>query len=133
DSLHRNATIPDSMYLAISDTNASELLTVQEKDISMNIGQFLHGVIEKTGTDHKFPRVTLKDFLKDLNDIGKDPILPLFQVQGDIPKPTALAICKNAEYSDRLPAYNINYVNTFNHTVDDAVLALRLPMEPIID
>lgn len=133
DSLHRNATIPDSMYLAISDTNASELLTVQEEDISMNIGQFLHGVIEKTGTDHKFPRVTLKDFLKDFNDIGKDPILPLFQVQGDIPKLTDIAIFKNDQYVDRLPADNINYLNMFNHTVDDATLALDLPMEPFKD
>src|SRR5699024_12363117 len=44
-----------------------------------------------------------------------------------------ISILKNDQYVYRLPADNINYLNIFNHTVDDAVLALDLPMEPFID
>src|SRR5699024_5286228 len=57
DSLNRDPNTPDTMFLAVSNTTAEDILTVQEQNISMNIGQFLHVTIEKsTKTDNLLDR-----------------------------------------------------------------------------
>src|SRR5690625_915634 len=52
DTLARDARLPDLMYLSVSKTTAKEILSVEEKVISTDIGQFLHGLIENHTTDH---------------------------------------------------------------------------------
>src|SRR5699024_11796162 len=87
DSLNRDPNTPDSMYLAVSDTTAEEILTIQEQNISMNIGQFLHDTIEKsTKSDNLFPQVSLQKFMLFLEDVGRDPILPIFTFKEEVPK-----------------------------------------------
>src|SRR5690625_3713697 len=53
DMLNRNPNTPDTMYLALSKTTAEDVLKMNEQDISMNIGQYLHNVIEESSTDRK--------------------------------------------------------------------------------
>ncbi|MDY0395926.1 Ger(x)C family spore germination protein [Virgibacillus halophilus] len=102
DALARDSTIPDTMYLAVSQTPARDLITIQNKAISVNTGQFLHDVIERNSSDHLFPIVTLVKFQSSMFDVGRDPILPLFELQGNIPKMTGIAIFKDDRYVGKL-------------------------------
>lgn len=130
DTLNRDASVPDTMYLSISDTTAKELITVKQKKITIGIGQYLHGLIEENATDHLFPRVTFQDFLSSFYDIGKDPFLPLFELVNDVPKLTSIAIMQNDKYVGKIPAENKLLFNLTMKNVKDKRLELTLPMKP---
>src|SRR5699024_11347687 len=94
DTHARDARIPDLMYLAVSDTTAKETLTINEKNIPVDIGQFLRELIENHSRDHNIPRKTLQDFLRIYYDIGQDNVLPLFELVDGIPKLESIAVFK---------------------------------------
>lgn len=130
DTLDRDASLPDSMYLAISDTSAKELLSTDSKDISLDIGQFLHGLIEENSTDHLFPRINFQDFQSSFYDIGKDPYLPLFELEDGIPILAALAIMQDDQYVGRIPIKDKIYFNLMQENIKDMTMEVGLPTKP---
>lgn len=132
DTLNRDASLPDTTYLAISNTTAKELLTIEKEDITMDTSQYLHGLIEENSTDHLFPRVTFQEFLTNFYDIGKDPYLPLFDLQDNIPKLASIAIMQDDKYVGKLSADNIIYFNLIMDKIKDKRFELSLPMKPFV-
>jgi spore germination protein len=131
DTLQRDARVSNTMYLAISDTTAKEILTMPEENISMNIGQFLRGVIENNATDHNFPKITLQDFLRVYFDIGIDNALPIFELKDDnIPKVTKIALFKGDQLAGELSIQEATFLNLITNTVREKLLELSLPGEP---
>lgn len=131
DTLQRDARVSNTMYLAISDTTAKDVLTMSEEKISMNIGQFLRGIIENNATDHNFPKVTLQDFLRIYFDIGIDNALPIFELEDDnIPKVTKIALFKADQLAGELSIQEATFLNLLSQTVKEKLLELSLPGEP---
>lgn len=132
DTLQRDARVANTMYLAISNTTAKEVLMIPEKSIAMNIGQFLRGVIENNATNHNFPKVTLQDFLRTYFDIGIDNVLPIFELEGEnIPKVTNIGLFQADQLVGELPIQEATFLNLLhNKTVREKLLELSLPGEP---
>jgi len=131
EMLNRNQNTPDTTYLAVSKTTAEEVIKVQEQDIAMNIGQYLHDVIEESSTGSKhFPKMTLQKFMRFYKDVGRDPILPIFEILDGIPKITAIGIFQNDKYVGHVPIFyrelfNINFGRVKEEWVD-----ISIPSEP---
>src|SRR5699024_4302973 len=134
DSLNRDPNTPDTMFLAVSNTTAEEILTVQEQNISMNIGQFLHDTIEKsTKSDNLFPQVSLQKFMLFLEDVGRDPILPIFTFKEEVPKITSIGVFKTDKLVGELPIKNVELINILYHRVKQAWIEVSIPTEPFQD
>jgi spore germination protein len=130
DTLDRDAILPDSMYLAISDTTANELITTGDKRVTMDIGQFLHGLLEENAVDHLFPRVNFQDFQSSFYDIGKDPYLPLLGFENDMPKLTGIAIMRDDKYVGKTPIADKVYFNLLLKRIKDVNIEVTVPTEP---
>ncbi|HLR65937.1 MAG TPA: Ger(x)C family spore germination protein [Virgibacillus sp.] len=131
DTLYRDAALPDSVYLSITNKSANELLMSGTENSNMNIGQYLHGLIEENSNDHQFPRVDLHEFLRTFYNVGKDPILPLFDATEGVPKITSIAIMQDDRYIGNIPADNKIFFNLLLNNVEDQKLELTLPIEPL--
>jgi|SRR5690625_3656317 len=130
DTEARDARIPDLMYLAVSDTTAKETLTVNEKNIPVDIGQFLRELIENHTHDHNIPRKTLQDFLRIYYDIGQDNVLPLFELREGIPQLNAIAVFKGDQVVGELTNEEAVLINLMDRTVKEQLVEFSLPLEP---
>lgn len=130
DTLDRDSILPDSMYMAISDTTAKKMLTANTEKINMDMGQFLYGLIEESSSDHLFPRVNFQGFLSSFYDVGKDPYLPYFEFENDVPKLTGIAIMQDDSYVGKLPILDKVYFNLIQSKIKDIDMEIPLPTKP---
>src|SRR5699024_870095 len=130
DTEARDARIPDLMYLAVSDTTAKETLTINEKNIPVDNGQFLRELIENHTHDHNIPRKTLQDFLRIYYDIGQDNVLPLFELVDGIPKLESIAVFKGDQLVGKLTNEEAVLINLMDRTVKEQLVEFSLPLEP---
>lgn len=131
DTLQRDARVSNTMFLSVSNTTAKEILTTSEENISMNIGQFLHDLIENNATDHNFPKVTLQDFLRVYYDIGKDNALPIIELHDDnIPRVTKIGLFKGDELVGDLSIQEATLLNLLDKTVTEKLFEITLPIQP---
>lgn len=131
DALARDSNIPNTVYLAVSQTTAKELLTIQNKAISVNSGQFLHDVIEKNSRDDLFPVMTLFKFQSRMFDVGRDPILPMFELKGDIPKMTGIALFKDDRYVGKISMNDKYMINLLEKKIKEERFEMALPAKAL--
>ncbi|WP_202081331.1 Ger(x)C family spore germination protein [Caldalkalibacillus salinus] len=91
DTLARDATIGSMVYLMVGDGTAEEILSHQYKQIP-NIGSYLYQLVDQNIRNEQIISPTLHEFVHDYFAIGKDPMLPIVQRQGDEVKITELAL-----------------------------------------
>lgn len=129
----RDARVPDMMYLAIGRPTAKEILKVDENEISKDVGQYLHDLIENHSTDHNIPRKSLQDFLRIYFDVGQDNVLPIFKVEEKIPRQIGVALFKGDQVVGELTNNDTILINLMDRVVKEKVLELAIPVEPFKD
>lgn len=129
----RDARVPDMMYLAIGRPTAKEILNVDENEVSKDVGQYLHDLIENHSTDHNIPRKSLQDFFRIYYDVGQDNILPIFKVEDKIPKQVSAAIFKGDQIVGEITNDEIILINLMDRVVKEKLLEMNLPIEPFKD
>ncbi|KRF44109.1 Ger(x)C family spore germination protein [Paenibacillus sp. Soil787] len=82
DTLSRDPTLGDMIYLCVSDDEASHILTHRYREIS-NIGMYLFENLRQNSEREELPSPTLQDFLRDYYSEGKDPVVPLLKRKGN--------------------------------------------------
>ncbi|WP_284139532.1 Ger(x)C family spore germination protein [Virgibacillus sp. LDC-1] len=127
DTLAREANSPNTMYLSLSNSTAKEIMLIQESGIAMNIGQYLHGVIDKNAPDHLFPKIPLSTFLTSLYDVGIDPILPMFELENGIPKITKIGIFKEDKLVGEKSIEDRILYNLMHKKIKQETLVVTLP------
>lgn len=130
DGQARDARLPDLMYLAVSETTAKEVLSVDEQEISVDVGQFIHGLIENHSSDHNIPRKTLQDFLRIYYDVGQDNVLPMFKIENDAPKLSQNALFKDDKMIGTINNKEAILINLMDRTVREQMFEVSLPLEP---
>ncbi|AIF45209.1 Ger(x)C family spore germination protein [Virgibacillus sp. SK37] len=131
NTLARDPNTPDTMYLAVSKTTAEEVFSVQQSGISMNIGQYLYGVVESSATDRLFPQVPLVKFLSEYHNVGVDPVLPIFNVVEGIPKITSIAAFKEDKLVGELPLKYRDYLNFLVGDMRGGWVEISVPSQPL--
>lgn len=130
DTLTRDPSVPDLMYLAVSDSTAQELFNIDQQETFTDIGQYLHSVIERHSVDHNIPRKTLQDFIRIYYDIGQDNVIPIFEIVEGIPRQNKNALFKNDRMIGELSRHETLLINLMDLTVKDYRMELTLPLEP---
>ncbi|ASN06635.1 Ger(x)C family spore germination protein [Virgibacillus necropolis] len=130
DTLARDAKVADTMFLAVSETTAEEVITMGQDDSSVNVGHYLYQLIERTLNDDIIPRTTLQDFIHIYYDVGEDPILPILKMEEGRPYLHAMALFKGDKYVGKIPTEKAFLLNMLEKTVETSMLELELPLEP---
>lgn len=130
DVLTRNAQITDRLFLTVSDTTAKEILSIDEKKLSKDVGQYLFELIENESTINNIPRKTLQDFFRVYYKIGKDNVLPIFDMQEGVPKQNAIAILRGDKYVGEISNEQSILINLMNNKITDQLISVTLPVAP---
>ncbi|MFD1929305.1 Ger(x)C family spore germination protein [Sporosarcina siberiensis] len=130
DTAVRDARLPDLMYLSVSKATAKEIISTGAEELTVDVGELLHGIIKNHSTNHNVPRRTVHDFLRIYHDIGHDNVLPLFEIQDNNPKLTAIAVFKGDEFVGEMTLQEALLLNLMDKTVKGENLDLSLPIEP---
>lgn len=130
DTQIRDARVSDTMFLAVSDTTAKDVLIQGQEGAPVHIGKYLYELIEQNIHDNIIPRVTLQDFLHIYYDKGKDPYLPVLSTKTDSPTLSAIALFQDDKYVGQVPLRNGLLMNIFTKTIENASLEVDLPMKP---
>lgn len=133
DTLIRDANIPDNTLLAVARGKARDIFHIESTNISSNLGEFLHGLIEPTGETHMFPSISLHRFAFVVNNEGADPILPIISVRDGIPTITGIALFKDDKMKGELPIEDEHLVKMTDRTVRGEFLEISVPIESISD
>lgn len=130
DTLARDAKVADTMFLAISDTTAKDVIKIGQEDPKTNVGHYLYRLIEQTVNDDIIPRMTLQDFVHAYYDVGKDPILPILKISEKKPYLFAMALFKNDKLVGQIPTEKAFLINMLGKKVESTLLELELPLKP---
>lgn len=130
DSIGRDPKIPYTLYMAISDSTAKNLMNLQESGIYSNIGLYLHDLIDENTEQEIFPKVTLVKFSRLLHDVGQDPILPVLNIVNDTPKLTSIAIFKDDKVVGKVPFDDSLLFNLLEKTIRGVWIETTFPIDP---
>ncbi|MDP4164028.1 MAG: Ger(x)C family spore germination protein, partial [Bacillota bacterium] len=81
DTLNRDPTIGNMVYLTVCEGAASDLILNNKIDKSLNLGTFLFNLIKQNVDDEQLLSPTLHEFNHNYYDFGKDPVLPIFDLR----------------------------------------------------
>ena len=129
-ALVRDARVSDTMLLAVTNHTAKEVLTKGQQVTTINVGQYLHGVLQREYDDQTLPKVALQDFAHIYSDPGIDPVLPIIGFKRDEPVKTSIALFQGDRYVEELSLKDGFLINLFQERIKNAPLSLKLPLEP---
>lgn len=110
DTLNRDPTIGNMVYLTISDKDASDILTKNNVEKSINLGTYLYNLIKQNVEGEQLISPTLQEFNHNFYDVGKDPILPILKLShGDIVI-SGMGLFKNDRLIDELETNKLFYL-----------------------
>ncbi|MEO2076505.1 MAG: Ger(x)C family spore germination protein [Bacillus sp. (in: firmicutes)] len=82
DTLNRDAAIGNMVYLTIADQSAEEIMKVEQSKTNINLGTYIYTLIKQNVEGEQIISPTLQEFNHNYYDIGKDPVLPILEMQG---------------------------------------------------
>jgi spore germination protein len=83
NALNRDPTVGNMVYLTIAEKDAFSIISVDEKKIKVNIGTYLYNLIRQNVESELLISPTLHEFNHEFFDYGRDPVLPLINVEKD--------------------------------------------------
>lgn len=82
DTLNRDAAIGNLVYLTIADQSAEEIMKIEQSKTNINLGTYIYTLIKQNVEGEQIISPTLQEFNHNYYDIGKDPVLPILEMQG---------------------------------------------------
>ncbi|WP_096273679.1 Ger(x)C family spore germination protein [Paucisalibacillus globulus] len=131
DTLKRDANIPDTVRLAVTEDNSREILHTQEEHISTNVGEFLHGLVQPGAEQRLFPEVSLQKFARIINDEGIDPILPIIGLREETPVITGIALFKDDKMKGQLPIKDEYYFTIIEGLTQEELIEIEIPTDSV--
>ncbi|WP_176330309.1 Ger(x)C family spore germination protein [Oceanobacillus rekensis] len=128
----RDARVSETMLIAIANTSAKEILTKGQDELSLNIGQYLHNLIEKEIEEDSFPDIYLHEFTHLEADIGYDPVAPIIDLVENKPKISGIALFKGDKYVDEVSLLEGYLVNLMQKTTRSTPLEISVPIKPFL-
>lgn len=101
DSLLRNPLLSNSVYMATTEGQAGDMITVQPPDFP-DLGIYIIDLLRKVNDKSFFPVITLHDFRVQSASPGKNPVLPILRVDAGEVKISGLGIFRKDKLIDRV-------------------------------
>lgn len=130
DPLIRDAKISDSMYLAISESTAEDILLTGYKDQHINMDRYLHELIKQNIRDHVIPKVTLMDFLNGYYKIGRDPYLPILSIKDKKPVLSSLGLLRDDQFVGKVSLDDAYLITLLGEPISELDIEAVIPLKP---
>lgn len=133
DILSRDPRFTDNISVALSEVTAKEILQAQNNPLMQgDVGQHLIEIIKKNSQHNNFPHVPFNEFLINLKDAGKDPILPMFSLDDkNMPYLSSIALMQGEKYVEKLPFEDILlFLLLKKKSKSNKLFDMEVPIEP---
>ncbi|MEI5908890.1 Ger(x)C family spore germination protein [Bacillus spongiae] len=131
DSLARDASIGNMLYIAITDPPASEILKFQSEEIQGNMGTYLYNLIQQNIDLELVSDPTLHTFTTKLLDVGIDPILPIFEIIDGNIGIRSVAVFHDDHLVGKLPLHDLFYFNLLDTDYRKGSLEIQIEKEKL--
>ncbi|WP_175991407.1 Ger(x)C family spore germination protein [Bacillus sp. Marseille-Q1617] len=131
DTLERDSSIGNMVYLAVSDTTSEDLLTYQMTEKHSNKGTYLYNLVKQNVESEFIIAPTLQEFITDYGSIGKDPILPILAPSKGTLGIDGFAIFHKDKFVKELKKEDMFYLRALVENYHTAgSFEVGLPLEP---
>ncbi|MCA1039940.1 Ger(x)C family spore germination protein [Bacillus infantis] len=129
DTLNRDATIGNLVYLTVSKGKAKDLLKKAGQKEKTNLGTYLYNLIKQNIKDELILSPTLHEFNHSYFDPGKDPVLPVLKLEEDKVIIAGMAAFKDDLLAGELEIEKLFYLKTLEDNYESGNLELEIPKE----
>lgn len=129
DTLARDAAVSDLLYMTIAEEDAKSILSSNKMEDAADIGNYLNSMLRKNIRNEVLPYSTLHQFQHDYYDIGRDPILPMLNLEDGKPVLRHLALMQDDRLVGKLPVKKGFYLKLIESRFEAGHLEVGLPRE----
>ncbi|PKR78232.1 hypothetical protein CEY16_00290 [Halalkalibacillus sediminis] len=129
DTLERDASISDKLYVTMTDMSASEVLSASNYEQAPNIGTYIQELLDTAIDEEEMMSSTLHEFLRDYTMAGIDPMIPILGVENGKVYIKEMALFQNDRYVGEFNLDEMFYAQTLMKRIGDGVIEVQLPME----
>ncbi|MGP4073588.1 Ger(x)C family spore germination protein [Piscibacillus sp. B03] len=130
DTLERDASLSDMVYIAISNQQTEHLLTASNYEQAPNIGTYIQDLIETAVRDERITSNTLHEFIRKYFTVGYDPLVPIVENHDNKAQLTGLAIFQDDKYVGDIPIDDIFYARLVSDKFRQGQVDIKFPIEP---
>lgn len=130
DTNLENASVSNSVYMAVVEGKTSSLLSYEYKDIE-DIGQHIFRLIEQNVRQEYMISATLHQIAHDYYSFGKDLAMPIIKRNGELVELSGVALFKGSKMVGSLPANDSFYVKIVRDTFKVGLFETILDKEDI--
>ncbi len=131
DTLNRDATIGNLVYLTVSKGTAKNLLKKAGEKEKTNLGTYLYNLIKQNIKDELIISPTLHEFNHSFFDPGKDPVLPILKLEEDKVIISGMAAFKDDRMAGEIDIEKLFYLKTLEDNYESGNLELEIPKEKL--
>lgn len=129
DTLARDAAVSDLLYITVAEGAAKPILSSNKMEDADDIGNYLNNMIRKNIRNEMIPYSTLHQFYHDYYDLGRDPILPMLNLEDGKPVLRHLALMQDDRFVGKLPVKTGFTLELFESRFEAGHLEIALPRD----
>ncbi|TYS91692.1 Ger(x)C family spore germination protein [Rossellomorea aquimaris] len=129
DTLERDSSIGNMVYLTIADTTAEEILNYQMTERPSNMGTYLYNLVRQNVESETLVSPTLQEFITDYGSVGKDPILPLLKASDGKVGVDGFALFTRDKFIKEIKKDKIFFIRSLMEDYNAGSVEVELPLE----
>lgn len=133
NTLVRDARVSDIMQLAITAQSAREFLEYKQQITTVHTTEYLKDLTNKEIELDILPQNTLEYFSRLVQQVGIDPVLPIFSFEEDKPTISGVALFVNDQKVGEISLMEAFFINQLRKRVNDTPLTAMVPTEHYLD
>jgi spore germination protein len=114
DALNRDPTVGNMVYLTVADQDALSVMSLDEKKLKVNLGTYLYNLIKQNVESEQLTSPTLHEFNHNLQDHGRDPVLPILKIKSDGVIISGIALFKDDKIVGELKSEQLFYAKVLS-------------------
>jgi spore germination protein len=129
DTLERDSSIGNMVYLTIADTTAEQILNYQMTERPSNMGTYLYNLVRQNVESELLVSPTLQEFITDYGSVGKDPILPLLKASDGKVGVDGFALFTRDKFIKEIKKDKIFFIRSLMEDYNAGSVEVELPLE----
>nr|WP_240794232.1 Ger(x)C family spore germination protein [Bacillus sp. BHET2] len=129
DTLERDSSIGNMVYLCIADTTAHEVLSYQMAETPSNRGTYLYNLVRQNVESEMLVSPTLQEFITDYGSVGKDPILPMLKASDGKVGVNGFALFKRDKFIKEIRKDKIFFIRSLIEDYNAGSVEVELPLD----
>ncbi|MFI8574095.1 Ger(x)C family spore germination protein [Rossellomorea aquimaris] len=129
DTLERDSSIGNMVYLTIADTTAEQILNYQMTERPSNMGTYLYNLVRQNVESELLVSPTLQEFITDYGSVGKDPILPLLKATDGKVGVDGFALFTRDKFIKEIKKDKIFFIRSLMEDYNAGSVEVELPLE----